>query len=305
MVKQLQTIVQLRYKKMYKDWVETNIKEILDDYSKKFAIKLKFSPFVRMSFEDATTHTINQLVSRHGKLYVALSGGSDSMFLVKEMKARNIDFTPVIVDCGKWNISEMSIAVHWCYTNKIEPIKLTMTDDDFCKIYASIYKKWGNCRGIGAIPQIYSAMELKKIGINHIVTGVGFINDDLDDPRKTDFQLYDFYCELFDDLIVEHFFYDNLSIIDSYLSYIRDDHKRTDYLKSELYNLPYRPKLWWNFQSNIIPQNIVDKRPHWERIKIDFAKFREVLEKFVIQNNTSSINPYTIDAEHFWYPGNP
>jgi hypothetical protein len=269
---------------MYIDWVKTNVKEILNDRTKSFDVTLNMYPFKKMSFAEATEYTINQMRDRYGKLYVSFSGGYDSYYIVEQMRLRGIDFVPVIVNVP-WNTLELEFAFHWCHTNKIDPIILEIEKLEFFKTYAMIHKKWGNCRGVGNVPSIFAAYELKKKNINHLILGTNLINDGFDNPRNINFDMHDFYYELFDDIIMEPFFIDNLSIVESYVNFIRPDHFRTDYFKSELYSLPYRPKLGWGRESsyaeiNDISTKVPELRNFNEAIYLDYEKFKLLLANY-------------------------
>lgn len=266
---------------MYKNWIKTNIVDIASDKTKKFDVKLKLYHFKPTSFRQATVNTIENLIKRNGKLYVTLSGGSDSSYIVKMMHEMQIDFVPVIVNTP-WLKYEVLYAYHWCEISKIKPIILELTEQEYLKIYTETYKKWGNCRGTGTIPAIYAGKKLIDRG--HIVAGINLINDGDQNPRTINFDAHDFYFELFN-LNVEPFFIDNLQIVDSFLSRIEERHIRTDFFKSELYEIPYRPKisLGEHISFNSIAEkikNIPDQRPFNEVINLNFDSFKKKLKEF-------------------------
>lgn len=267
-------------------WFKTNIKEVSNDFDKPFTVEWNLYKFKPLTFKESTEFTINELTKRHQTLYVAFSGGYDSTYIVEQLFRHKVDFVPVIVD-NPWTTFELEYAYYWCNQHKIKPLVLSMNETDYIQTFADVFKKWGNCNGIAIIPVIYAGLKLRDKG--NLVTGTTILDDGKWNPKLVKlFCSWDYYYELFD-LNFELFFMDNLEIVDSILNSIQDKHTRTDYFKSELYQLPYMPKF------TIVNQNLfqtlhnkIAEIPN-QREKVNDAEFempakalKRLLEKFYI-----------------------
>ena len=82
------------------NWLTTNIYNRLNDPSCDFNIEINPHPFKKMDFQSAVDHTIEEITNKYSNLYLGLSGGYDSDFVMHAFCDRNVSITPIIVRCN-------------------------------------------------------------------------------------------------------------------------------------------------------------------------------------------------------------
>jgi len=117
------------------NWLTTNIYNRLNDPSCDFKIQINPYPFQKMDFNRAVDYTINEITQKHSNLYLGLSGGYDSDFVMHAFCERNVPITPIIIKCN--SEKENVYAYKTCEKFKINPIILEVTEDELLDVYAN------------------------------------------------------------------------------------------------------------------------------------------------------------------------
>lgn len=133
------------------NWITSNISEKKNNDLFVFDVFLKPYEFKEMSFENACTYTCIEINKHHKNLYLALSGGLDSEFILRTFHKNNIEITPIIVAFG--NEEEYIHAFRVCNELNITPIILTSNEEQFLHMY--YHKIYEPFDGIG-----YNATQL-------------------------------------------------------------------------------------------------------------------------------------------------
>lgn len=230
---------------MLPNWVKLN----LVDLGKGDAFQATFdiNPFEDLTFEIASDKLIDTIYDSKKSVYLGLSGGMDSEYICKKLIARNAIFTPVIVK-HNFNKLEIEYANHFCYVNDLKPVIIELSDRDLLLEYKNIVDMIGSCTGPGTIPAIFAMKQFHKDDI--FILGTNLFGDGKASPTEVYLAVHDFYVELYDYNTV-HFFIHNEQITFSMLKQA-SLFDRTDYFKTRLYDIPYRPKMPFDVNAPLI-----------------------------------------------------
>ena len=109
-------------------WIHSNVKDRYKDKFLSFDIKLNPKPFKPLSFYDAASVAIKKIADDYnGRLWVSLSGGMDSEFVLKIGLENKVPITPVIVQTSG-NAEETLWALRFCKDVNIMPVVLKISD---------------------------------------------------------------------------------------------------------------------------------------------------------------------------------
>jgi hypothetical protein len=217
--------------------------------------------------EECIDYAVEKMVEKSENLYLALSGGLDSEFAANCLFDRGVKFTPVIMDIYT-NRIENWYAHRWCYENKVEPLVITMSEEEVVKTFPKISQE-RNIPFYCSIPIILSKMVSQREG-NLILGGEEIIDRDYflsgeftKMSKKINFCEYAFCVEQ-----------ENSKHIGGFLSYTPELFlnclEEIDYNKpgqialAEYYGVLPRPKINANINLSLLPglkhlKNILDK----------------------------------------------
>lgn len=119
----------------YNNWLESNVCEIAR--GEKFILKTNMFLFKKMLFFDACDFVAKDISEKYDNLYVALSGGMDSEYVVRCFHRNKLSFTPIIVKC-KGSEIETNYAERICEELNLTPKILYASDKDILEIYDNI-----------------------------------------------------------------------------------------------------------------------------------------------------------------------
>ena len=176
-------------------WLYTNLADRFTNKASDFNMGMKLYPFQDMSFNDAADYTCREIAKEHNKLFLALSGGMDSDFVLRCFHRNGIDIHPIIVVCGKQVENEYAYAV--CDELGIQPTIIEITEQQLIDLYEEhIYKKF-NGVGYNATQVLIVAEMVEKLN-GTLITGNHFMGDG-DDMISEDTYLisneWDFYTD--------------------------------------------------------------------------------------------------------------
>lgn len=119
----------------YNNWLESNVCEIVS--GKKYTLKTNIFFFKKMSFHESADWIAKDISKKYDNLYVALSGGMDSEYVVRCFYRNKLSFTPIIVKC-KGSEIETNYAERICEELNLTPKILYASDKDILETYDNI-----------------------------------------------------------------------------------------------------------------------------------------------------------------------
>jgi hypothetical protein len=227
-------------------WIQSNIRQRYDKKDLQFDIKLDPKPFTPLPFYEAASVAIKKMADDYGHLWLSLSGGMDSEFVLKVGIENKVPITPVIVRTAG-NAKEILWALRFCKDINVKPVVLHISDQEMIALWFKhiYYPIWG--RGFNWGPTLKVIEHAKKHG-GWVVTGDCPPTSDnhidyLDVPLSNELHLaeWDFYAtDLFDQpgslfTYTEQCFYGFTKEVDLNLS--------TQRAKAKLYDVEVRYKM--------------------------------------------------------------
>jgi hypothetical protein len=218
-----------------------------------FMLTINPYPFKKLDFEVAVELTIKEISSKYTNLYLALSGGYDSEFILRTCHKFNVGITPVIV-CYS-NDEETKYAFEVCDELNVTPVKITLTDDQFLNYLNNKISKQLNGSGYNFTHVLFAADYVEKNN-GTLLTGFNLLGDGDDIITDINFaSLYewDFYLD---------YTHTNLKHIDMFLytmelacSMLPSSNGSTwQEYKHTLFNIKYRNKARPKYSQNVISQ---------------------------------------------------
>jgi len=240
------------------NWITENIQERFVNENSIFNVELKPYPFKKISFDQAVEQTVFEISKKYKNLYLGLSGGYDSDFVMQAFYKYNVPITPIIVCCG--SVLENAYAFETCKKLNVEPVVISVSDDEFVNYYEEkIYKKF-NGVGIRSTPILFACEHVQKNN-GTLIVGEHLIGDGDDIITNKDFAFikeWDFY----------HTYNYNIPSIDFFLysaelSYAMMPHHLPKIswaqYKHQLFKIQYRKKMKLEY-SEIIKHHIFRMR---------------------------------------------
>lgn len=212
----------------YQDWLTTNISDRLNDPNSPFIVTEKDVEYRSLSFQQATDLVVEQLPKT--KLYVPLSGGMDSEYVFRVLRA-----TPIIIDTP-CNQDELTYAYRAVEELGIEPVIIKKTETELLKTFYHTILKRLNGTGYNSV----SAYIAAKYAHDH--GGIAVIAEHAYDGVNE----WDFYNDALIGLDNSHYFLMYNREINEAMkaAYIGEDHQQ---FKARLYNIEPRPKFKYKY----------------------------------------------------------
>ena len=221
------------------NWMYCNLDKRITDPFIDFKVSFNPTPFKKISFEQASIESANKIANKYDNIFISLSGGLDSEYIMLTLYNLKIPFKPIIVVADKANELEVQYAFHMCKKINIEPKVINCSEFEFFNIFKySIFNKM-NGKGIYTTPIIITGKYVEEQN-GVLLTGEHIIDDDKF-ITKASINDWDFYQ---DHLL-------NISSV-GLLNYTPEiayaivnafDGSETQEFKSKLYNLSFRPKM--------------------------------------------------------------
>lgn len=115
------------------NWYTSNLHDRFRDKSASFSAFMQPYSFDNISFAEACQLTLNEITHKHDNFYLALSGGLDSSFILKQFIINGVSIVPIIVDCCNQN--EIDYAFELCDSLNVSPIVIKKTEDEMFDYY--------------------------------------------------------------------------------------------------------------------------------------------------------------------------
>ena len=136
------------------NWMYCNLDKRISDPFIDFKVAFNPTPFKKISFEQASIESANKIANKYDNIFISLSGGLDSEYIMLTLYNLKIPFKPIIVVADKANELEVQYAFHMCKKINIEPKVINCSEFEFFNIFKySIFNKM-NGKGIYTTPII-------------------------------------------------------------------------------------------------------------------------------------------------------
>lgn len=265
-------------------WIQTNIKQRFIDKTCKFEVHFKLYNFREMSFRDAAEYTCLEIYKEHKNLFLGLSGGMDSEYVLRVFHRLNIPIQPVIVCCG--NEKENEFAYKLCDELQVEPIVINITEEDFLRFFVKkIYNKIGGTAYNSTQTLFAQEYAFKNNGI--LIAGEHLIYEDKFDIISDTYMRipeWDVYGSCHFDGNIINFFCYTPELVYSSLPKLGT---QSDIYRAEIYQIKWRDKITANYSEElmssikkVIKQQTPNKHTHIFTRNECFGMFR----KFLIKN---------------------
>jgi hypothetical protein len=266
------------------NWFISNISERFTNPGSSFNVTINPYPFKKIDFKSAVKLTVEEIANSYSNLYVALSGGLDSEFVLRAFNELNIPIIPIIVCHG--NELENKYAYNVCKELSIDPITISVSGDEYIECFTErIYKKF-NGVGIHTTQVLFAADYVKKNN-GVLVTGnhlIGSGDEIISEENYASINEWDFYIDYTHPSMVHiDLLLYTLEIACASLPTSNGDTWK--HYRSELYNIKDREKIKPTYTKDIIfkLQELHLKRPAseyktgktWSRSEFDNI-FRKV-----------------------------
>lgn len=214
------------------NWLKTNISERLTFKGADLKVWHRVSHVAEVSWDEAIKQTVDDISRFDRKLFVPLSGGMDSEYVLKTLM--HLDVTPIIVDTPG-NKIESQYAFHFCRHNNLKPVVIEKNEKQIIDTYIEdIYTK---LNGVG----VYSVAALIAARYANDHGGVAIIGEHAYDGVSE----WDFYNDVLigEDSSVYFFMWTPELIEAMKREYKGGDHQEFKY---RLYQIPFRPKIMFS-----------------------------------------------------------
>ena len=162
----------------------------------EFKVTLSPYKFEAISFQAAVDLTVSEISKNHSNLYLALSGGYDSEFILRAFHKAGVAITPVIVCFG--NEKENEYALKVCEELSIIPVRINLSSDEFIHYFFTyIHKNRFKSFGYHST-QVFFAAEYASANNGTLITGNHLCGDGdeiIEDSEFANMNEWDFYLD--------------------------------------------------------------------------------------------------------------
>jgi hypothetical protein len=143
------------------DWLTTNINQRFKDRTCNFEAYLNLYPFKKIDFYTACDNAAIEIYEKYKNLYLGLSGGLDSEYVLRVFHRLKIPIIPIIVSFC--NEKENDYAYKVCRELNITPVTVKPSNKEFIKTYyEEIHMKYN---GLGIhMTHVFIAKQSAKNG---------------------------------------------------------------------------------------------------------------------------------------------
>lgn len=231
------------------DWFNTSLRDRILDKKARFNTIISPYKFYALDFDAAADYTAQEIYKTYPNLYVALSGGLDSEFVLRCFTRNNIPVKPIIVLCG--NSEESVYAFKACNDLDITPIVLEISEQELVEFFkTNIFEKFAGT-GYNSTHNLIAAKYVSEIPNAYIVSGNHFLSDGhnaISDQEYFFAYEWDFYTDYFlEPCININFYIYTLELV--YAAAPRINTTWIDY-KHKIFNLAFREKLRYNYSKD-------------------------------------------------------
>lgn len=267
------------------NWLANNLSERTHNRLVDFKASVTPYTFKEMDFDSAIEMTVKEIASKYSNLYLGLSGGYDSDFLLRVFHKFNVPVTPIIVCYG--TAIENEFAYTACKELGIHPIEINLTDEQFLNyVDEKIFQKF-NSSGYNATHVMYAADYVNKHN-GTLLTGNHVLGDGdelISDDNYANLNEWDFYLDYTHPQLdhIDVFLY-TLELTYSMLP--KQNGITWQEYKHRLFNLPYRDKAQGKYLPDVVlkmRQLLGTKEDYQHKHSADWSRneWRELFKNYI------------------------
>lgn len=267
------------------NWYSDNLVDRLKNPKLDFEATLNPYPFRKMDFWSAVELTVNEIADVFPEIYLALSGGYDSEFVLRAFYKFGRPIRPIIVRYG--NDEETAYAYKACREVGVEPIEIFLTDEQYLDyFYNQIYKPFNST--LVHCVHVHAAADYVSKFNGNLVTGFGPIGT-YDTPITEDFSSIpdweDFSSYIYPNINKIDFFYYTVEL--AYAQFPASDEGTWPDIKAKLFELEYRTKIRPRYPKHVREQlwKIVGNLDDYtQRVIIYYSRqeWEKIFESYII-----------------------
>lgn len=156
------------------NWLYTNLDERIINPNSNFNVIFNLYSFKEMDFQSAADFTCQEIAKDFDNLFLALSGGMDSDFVLRCFHRNGVKIHPIIVSCC--NDEENEYAYRLCDELKITPTIVKINEEEFLNFYENHIHKKLNSVGYNSTQMLIAEKTAEELQ-GCLVTGNHFIGD--------------------------------------------------------------------------------------------------------------------------------
>jgi hypothetical protein len=230
------------------NWFDCNVSDRVIDKDLDFKVTITPYDFKRMTVEQASVYAALEISRVYSKIYISFSGGLDSEYVIRLFHRLNINFKPIIVECG--NKEETEIAYSVCKELNIIPMTILVEEKTLLDYYENVIFTKYNSTGINSTHMHFAAEYVNEVG-GILLTGI-HLNNDNSGHSNNSFAVtseYDFHVDSEYKNVI-HFFIYTMELTYALLQH-SSCHENWDEYKNEIYGLNFREKIRPKYNTNI------------------------------------------------------
>lgn len=159
------------------NWLTSNIDETIKTHTGVyFKMIFDIPPFKDLDFQTAADEACKHIRKDFsGELYLSLSGGLDSEFILRCFHRNNIKITPLIVICEDLNPSEDANAINVCNELNIKPVIINVTLSEFYKVCVNIITRIQLTFAVNSVCYYYTQKHIQNSGGGTLIDGTNML----------------------------------------------------------------------------------------------------------------------------------
>lgn len=259
------------------NWLTTNIKDRVDNKNIDFSVNITPYSYEKTDFKTACISAANKIAALNRPIYISLSGGADSEYVVRVFKQLNIPFTALTVETYGNYYELMYANLLYKEFPEINKVYIDLKDrKEYLKKYIRVVKTTKTL-AVNSIPLLVAAEYVKAQNNNGILIS-GDHSGECGYNKTTGIMLvgyneWDYYTDIFvdDNMLIPFYQYD-LNIVNSMVE--KFGKMTYEEYKQMMYGTLFRPKFNYHFKRgfNDVIEVIRNKIKNSPKSQVTFNK---------------------------------
>jgi hypothetical protein len=270
----------------HNNWFDHNLEDRLKDPLATFEITIKPQDIIIPDIKLASLQTIQLLAEKNKKIFVGLSGGMDSEYVMKRFLEEGVDATPIIIS-APCNKLESLFAFNFCRENNLKPIVIEKKDIEIIEMFFEEILRKINGKGVESVQALIAGRYAEDH--NGIFVKSDHLLGDDDDWREPITFIGSNEWDFYNDVLIHRdntfsFFLHTPELIGSLVKNISSDCNAQEY-KHKMFGVPLRPKIKNEHtpeMKNLIYQMVRNRK--FANHSSNFSSFDEFLNKLGTQH---------------------